>query len=32
MKNFIISSQIKKNENGTLYTSYDVDILKMLKK
>jgi N5-(cytidine 5'-diphosphoramidyl)-L-glutamine hydrolase len=32
MKNFIVSSQIFEDKNGTIYTSYDVDTLKMLNK
>ena len=32
MKNFIVSSQIYKDKNGTIHTSYDVNILEMLKK
>ena len=32
MKNFIVSSQIYEDKNGTIHTSYDVNILEMLKK
>ncbi len=32
MKNFIVSSQILEDKNGTIYTSYDVDTLEMLNK
>jgi len=32
MKNFIVSSQIFEDKNGTIYTSYDVDTLEMLNK